>query len=267
MDIMDIIAQAQGGRGVEALGRKYNLDPRQARAAVDELAPAVMAGLRREAETPDDLSGLLGALVNGNHRRYLEGDDNGIVDDGNAILGHVFGSKDVSRAVAANAAQSTGVSADTLKQMLPQVAAMVMGALNQNLSGGGQRAAAMGGNGAGGGLGDLLGQVLGGMGDTSPRGSSAQPAGGSGGLQDMLGQILGGAAGGGQQAGGANINDILGSIFGEQAKPEVREQASKQVGGALGDLLGGSTDRGRAADQVLQSAGYRKKTKNSKLDR
>ena len=43
--------------------------------------------------------------------------------DGNGILGHIFGSKDVSRQVAARAAQSSGVAPDILAKMLPLVAA------------------------------------------------------------------------------------------------------------------------------------------------
>ena len=126
MDLTDMIAQSQGGQGLENLGRQFNLTDEQTRAAVDELAPAIMAGLRRETRSPDGLSGLLAALADGDHGRYLEGDDSGIVDDGNAILGHVFGSKDVSRGVAAHAADMSGISAGILKQMLPVIAAMAM---------------------------------------------------------------------------------------------------------------------------------------------
>ena len=51
------------------------------------------------------------------------------VNDGNAILGHILGSRDVSRAVATNAASATGIGPDVLKRMLPVVATLAMGAL------------------------------------------------------------------------------------------------------------------------------------------
>ena len=51
--------------------------------------------------------------------------------DGSSILGHVFGSKDVSRAVAGRAAEQTGIGADVLKKMLPVVATMVMAGLSK----------------------------------------------------------------------------------------------------------------------------------------
>lgn len=260
MDIMDIIAQAQDGRALQALARKYDLDERQARAAVDELAPAVAAGIRRETQSPDELSGLLGALMSGKHQRYLEGDDKGIEDDGNAILGHIFGSKDVSRAVAAQASTNTGVDTGTLKQMLPAVAAMVMGALGKGATGGTQ-ARAVSSTGSGGGIGDLLGQVLGGLGGGSTAGS-APGAREGGGLDALLGQVLGtGDPGGGRPSAGADLETILGGLFGQQAKPEVRDEATRRVGDTLGGLLGGDSPRLQQADQVLESAGIGKARK------
>lgn len=142
MDMLDVIAQSHGGRGMQVLGAKFGLTERQTRDAVDQLAPAVMAGIRRGVQSgPDGVSGLLKAIATGNHQRYLDGDD-GIVDDGNAILGHVFKSKEVSRGVAAQAAAASGVSPDILRKMLPVVTAMVMGGLSQQLIGAQPAAAA-----------------------------------------------------------------------------------------------------------------------------
>jgi hypothetical protein len=56
------------------------------------------------------------------------------------VLSQLFGSKEVSHAVAAQAAATSGVSQAILKQMLPIIASMVMGGLvkstsNQGLGG------------------------------------------------------------------------------------------------------------------------------------
>ncbi len=49
----------------------------------------------------------------------------------NAVLAPVFGSKDVSRAVAGRTAEQTGIGADILKRLLPVAAAMLMGGLSK----------------------------------------------------------------------------------------------------------------------------------------
>lgn len=106
------------------------------------------------------MESLLGALLGGNHQRYM--DDPAAVDaeemrqDGNGILGHLFGSKEVSREVAGAASAQTGIGSDILKQMLPVVAAMAMGALSKQASGNAAAAAPRGG----GGILDMIGPML-----------------------------------------------------------------------------------------------------------
>lgn len=237
MDLTEVIAQAQGGQGIGALSRRFNLNETQTRAAIDRLAPAVMAGIRRETASPDGLAGLIKALASGNHGRYLDGDESGIVDDGNAILGHVFGSKDVSRGVAAHAAEGSGIGLDTLKRMLPMIAAMIMGALGKKTMGS-----------TGGGLGDILAQVLGGG------SSNANSSGGNGVLSEILGQIIGQRTSGARpSSGGGGIGDILNGIFGSDASPEIRDEATQRAQSVFGEVLGGDTPGGSAADRLLES--------------
>lgn len=102
----------------------------------------------------------MGALSSGGHERYIESPETlgseDTVRDGNSILGHVLGSKDVSRQVARNASAQTRIGEDVLKKMLPMVAALAMGALSK------QRSASQtaGGSPAPGGLTGILGQFL-----------------------------------------------------------------------------------------------------------
>jgi hypothetical protein len=262
MDITDLIRTDGGSKALEALSRKFNLTPEQTRAAVDELAPAVMSGIRGETSSPEGLQGLIAALVNGDHGRYLDGDESGMATDGNGILGHIFGSKDVSRGVAAHAAKETGLGDDTMKQMLPMVASLVMGALGKNMMG--NQAATKGG-----GLGDILGQVLGGSGGAVSSGASggfgdilgqmlggagAPQAGGSGGIGnigDLLGGIGGGSKAAASPAGGGGLDDILNSVFGTSAPPEVRARATERARDTLGTMLGASTPKGAKGDKML----------------
>ena len=89
---------------------------------------------------PGGLEGLMTALAGGTHQRYIDDPstltDAATVQDGNGILGHILGSKDVSRQVAAQASAQTGIDANVLKRMLPLVATLAMGALSKQTAGG-----------------------------------------------------------------------------------------------------------------------------------
>ena len=106
------------------------------------------------------------------------------VSRGNDVLGQIFGSKDVSRAVAQNAASQSGLDPSLLKKMLPMLAMLVTGYMAKQAGGGAasaqQDASAGGLGGLGGGLGGLLGGLL------SGGGGASQGAPASGGLASML---------------------------------------------------------------------------------
>ncbi len=135
MDLLQTVLNAQGGEAVAELGRTFGLDQGQAAAAVGQLLPALAAGLSRNTTQPGGLEGLIAALSGGSHDRYIDDPstmaDAASIREGNGILGHILGSKDVSREVASNAAARTGISSDILKQMLPLVATLAMGALSK----------------------------------------------------------------------------------------------------------------------------------------
>ena len=136
MNILQEILGAGNGQMVDALASQFGLDREQASNAVGNLLPAVSRGLQREMAGPGGMESLAGALERGNHGRYV--DDPSVVGDqlaiqeGNDILGHIFGSKDVSREVARRASTASGLDAGILKQMLPIIAGMAMGALNKS---------------------------------------------------------------------------------------------------------------------------------------
>lgn len=171
MKLLSMLASAQGGNAISNLGQQVGLNPSQAESAVKAMLPALSSGLKRNVAQPGGLESLLGALQGGNHQQYL--DDAAHMANpqtasaGNAILGHILGSRDVSREVASRAAAQTGISAGALKQMLPLLATMAMGSLGKqaqqpsmtNLIG----SALSGGQSSGGGLlGGLMGAVMGG---------------------------------------------------------------------------------------------------------
>ena len=141
MNLLQTLLEAQGGQLVGKLAQNFGLDQAQAGAALQQLVPMLAGGVQRNANQAGGLDSIINALQGGNHEQYLDNHTRltqpQAVDDGNAILGHIFGSKEVSRQVAAHAATNTGIDAGILKQMLPVVASMVMGAMKQRAVGGG----------------------------------------------------------------------------------------------------------------------------------
>ncbi len=179
MNIGDIIAQSGG---VGSIARELGIDEGMAQAGVTALLPAVLGGFKGQAQAqPDGLGGLLGmvqGLGGGGLLDSVLGAGPSNVDAGNNVLGQIFGSKDTSRAVAADASFKSGVSGDLLKKMLPLVAMLVAGYMAKQGGGGDQQSA------AGGGLGGMLGSVLS---SVMGSGQQAAPAGGGlGGLASTL---------------------------------------------------------------------------------
>jgi hypothetical protein len=161
MNILNEILGAGHGQVLDRLGGQAGLDRQQAESALGSLLPALTGGIKRNMSNEEGLGSLLAALSRGNHQRYIDepeclGDQSSI-DDGNGILGHILGGKEQSRQVAAQAAQSTGLDISILKNMLPMIAGLAMGAMNKQASSSGMLEQMQGG----GGIGDVLSQLSG----------------------------------------------------------------------------------------------------------
>ena len=160
MDLLDLIKAAGGSDGIRELAGSTGLGTKDAKKLVGALGPALLGGLQKNTADDSGLAGLRSALESGGHQRYLDNPQSLSSEDaradGNKILGHLFGSKDVSRNVAAHAAGETGIDAGIIKKALPMLAGLAMGAMSKKTSGGRDigKSAKSGGLGP---LGDLLG--------------------------------------------------------------------------------------------------------------
>jgi hypothetical protein len=177
MDLLQAILNARNGQAVDTLGQHVGLDRDQTVAALQKLVPALAGGFANNATAPGGLDRLTAALASGGHQQYLDQPatlaDPASIQDGNSILGHLLGSKDVSREVAGRVSSETGIGAEVIKRMLPMVAALAMGALSRHT----QSPASLGRGGAsGGGLMDMIAPML---------------QGGGGGLGGLLGGLMG----------------------------------------------------------------------------
>ncbi len=180
MDMMSILKQSGA---IGSIAQQLGVNEQVAQMGAEALLPSILGGFKKTAQAQpsglEGLGGILGQLGGGGLFDSVVSPEPTPVEQGNDVLGQIFGSKDVSRTVAGHAAEQTGIDSGMLKKMLPILAMLVAGYMAKQAGGG-----------EGGGLGGMLGGLLGGGGQVA----------GGGGLGGMLGNVLGGALGGGGQA-------------------------------------------------------------------
>ena len=139
LPLFDMMLRAQNGTAMESMASQFNLAQEQVTKAMAALMPAFSSGFKRNTANPYDFSSLIGAMASGGYAKYFEDMSKAFtpqgIADGNQVLEKLFGSKDVSRAIAAQAAQFTGVGQEVLKQMLPVMADAIMGGLFKQTTG------------------------------------------------------------------------------------------------------------------------------------
>ncbi|WBX85074.1 DUF937 domain-containing protein [Sphingosinicella microcystinivorans] len=173
----DLVSTLQQTGALSSIARQLGVDEATATRGAGALLPAILGGFKKQAGGGagglDGLAGMLGGLGGGGLLDAVLSSGDAPAGRGNDVLGQIFGSKEVSRTVAGQAAGATGLDSGLLKQMLPLLAMAVAGYMAKQGAGAGAKS---------GGLGGMLGQVLGGL----TGGGKAAPQGGLGGLASML---------------------------------------------------------------------------------
>ena len=183
MQITDMLAQTGG---LESVARELGISQGEAASGADALLPAILGGFKKQAQAQPEgiegLGGLLGQLGGGGLFDNVLSPQPTDVARGDDVLGQIFGSKEVSRAVAQNASAQSGLDPALLKKMLPMLAMLVAGFMAKQ-----QGAGATGEPQAEGGLGGMLGGLLGGlMGGRATGPGIAAPGAPASGLASML---------------------------------------------------------------------------------
>jgi hypothetical protein len=157
MQMADILAQTGG---LQSMAQELGVTESQAESGAAALIPAILGGLKKQSQSqPTGLEGLggllgqLGQLGGGSLLDQVLAPQPTDVVPGNEVLRQIFVSKDVSRAVAQNAAAQWGLDPSLLKKMLPLLAMLVASYMAKQQGSG---AAALP-TPTGGGLGGLLG--------------------------------------------------------------------------------------------------------------
>lgn len=156
---------------VQAIAQQLGIDPSQAETAIQQAMPLLIGGLARNAQTDQGAAAIHSALGDhagndvGSILGSVLGGGGGGLNNGTAILGHIFGARQDQ--AAQGLGQQSGLGSQNAGQLLAILAPVVMGVLGsmsqrQGMSasglGGvlGQEAQRIGGSNAGG----LLGAVF-----------------------------------------------------------------------------------------------------------
>jgi len=177
MQMTEILSQMGG---LQSIARELGVSESQAASGAEALIPAILGGFKKQAQSQptglDGLGGLLGQLGGGGLLDNVLAAQPTDISRGNDVLGQIFGSKDVSRTVAQNAASRSGLDPALLKKMLPMLAMLVAGYMAKRGAGAHtERPASTPG------IGGLLGGLLGGAESGAASAGSAAP-----GLASML---------------------------------------------------------------------------------
>lgn len=130
----DLVQQAQTKAGLDALTRQFHLSGDQTQKAMAAFLPAFAMGLQHAAMTGDPAR-FVQSMMGGGSQNFWQAAARSFSpqaqQQGRTLLDQIFGSDQVSRRVAHQAADYAGVSADTMQQMLPLMAGILAGSMSQ----------------------------------------------------------------------------------------------------------------------------------------
>ena len=130
----DLIRQAQGHGDLDAIAKQFNVSTEQAQRAMAAFLPAFAMGLQHVAQ-PNDMARFFRTLAEspfaGPWGTAMRAFTPQAQQAGKRVLDQLFGSDEVSRRVAHQAADFTGIGVETMQQMLPLMAGIFAGGFHQ----------------------------------------------------------------------------------------------------------------------------------------
>ena len=130
----DLMRQAQTHAALDALARQFGLSGDQPQKTMAAFMPAFVMGLQH-AMTSNDPGRLLQPMMSGAYQNFWQAAGLSFSpqaqQQGRQLLDQIFGSDEVSRRVAHQAAGYAGISADTMQQILPLLAGILAGGTSQ----------------------------------------------------------------------------------------------------------------------------------------
>ena len=132
MDIIKLLLGSSGGM-IDAMSQKSGLAANDVEAVVSKIAPIFMQKANENFRSDADSSNFLEMIRRSNLDEMTDTPQNISVAEGNELLGVITGSKENSNALASDVVSQLGISADSIKTLLPMIAPMIAGMLNNQL--------------------------------------------------------------------------------------------------------------------------------------
>lgn len=204
MNITDLISGSLGSQATEGISEKLGIDKNQTQWVVSAAIPLMISALNYNAQkSPEKAQGIQQAIDSKSSAGILENltglFNQGPTEDEDKMVNHIFGKN--TENVKESLSEKSGISMGKIGGILALLAPLIMAYIGKQKQSQNQDA-----NSSGGGIGDLLGNILGGGNSSSS----------SGGIGDLIGSVL---------AGGNN----------QQNQPT---NSQPNISGGLGDLVG-----------------------------
>ena len=132
MDILKLLLSNSSGM-IDAMSQKSGLATNDVEAVVSKIAPIFMQRANENFKSDADSSNFLEMIRRSNLDEMTDTPQNISVAEGNELLGVLTGSKENSNALASEVGSQLGISADSIKTLLPMIAPMIAGMLNNQL--------------------------------------------------------------------------------------------------------------------------------------
>jgi hypothetical protein len=135
MDLLEILRTAHGGAALSKMAEHAGLTAAEADRVVAQVLPELSRQIERNTLSRGGLADLLDLLGSANFGSLLDEPDSigseTVRNYGKAILGQIVGTKHGSRVIAKRAAQLTGLPAEKIEYLMPEIAVLSIGGLQR----------------------------------------------------------------------------------------------------------------------------------------
>ena len=132
MDILKLLLSNSSGM-IDAMSQKSGLGTNDVEAVISKIAPIFMQRANENFKSDADSSNFLEMIRRSNLDEMSNAPQSVSVAEGNELLSVLTGSKENSNALASDVGSQLGISADSIKTLLPMIAPMIAGMLNNQL--------------------------------------------------------------------------------------------------------------------------------------